>query len=160
MAINMYVKSLVSNLNGDKQGKTVYYAWPKDNDRVELSDVLDYVVDATSLARGDAKNCIETFFEIVCKSLQHGSLVDLGDLGSFKVVVPSKYMDTPEDVTVAKALKTPKIQFTPKQAMLNAAKSVSVTIDHGYTPTAAEAAEGATGAGSDTSQQGGDEGGD
>ena len=38
-------------------------------------------------------------------------------------------MDTPEEVTVADALKTPKIVFTPKQKMRDAANSVELSID-------------------------------
>ena len=38
-------------------------------------------------------------------------------------------MDTPEEVTVADALKTPKITFTPKQKMRDAANAVELSID-------------------------------
>ena len=55
--------------------------------------------------------------------------VDLAELGSFRLTVPSKMMDTPEEVTVADALKTPKITFTPKQKMRDAANSVELSID-------------------------------
>ncbi|MCD7721713.1 MAG: HU family DNA-binding protein [Prevotellaceae bacterium] len=160
MALEMYVKSKTSTL-GTRAGQTVYYATPKQNDRMELEKVLNHVVNATSLARGDAKNCIESFFEVVCEALSDGKLVDLGEMGSFKVIVPSKYMDTPEDVTVSKALNTPKIQFKAKKAMTAAAKSVSVTIDHSfgeYATTGSSGSTTGTGAGSDTSseEQGGD----
>ena len=35
-------------------------------------------------------------------------------------------MDTPDEVTVANALKTPKIVFTPKQKMRDAANALSI----------------------------------
>ena len=51
-------------------------------------------------------------------------------------------MDSPDDVTVAKALKTPKIVFTPKQKMRDAANEVQLSVDRvkpvdvpGVTPT-------------------------
>ena len=40
-------------------------------------------------------------------------------------------MDTPEEVTVKDALKTPKIVFTPKQKMRDAANAVELSIDKG-----------------------------
>ena len=40
-------------------------------------------------------------------------------------------MDTPDEVTVANALKTPKIVFTPKQKMRDAANAVELSIDKG-----------------------------
>ena len=55
--------------------------------------------------------------------------MDLAELGSLRLIVPSKMMDTPEEVTVADALKTPKITFTPKQKMRDAANAVELSID-------------------------------
>lgn len=40
-------------------------------------------------------------------------------------------MDTKEEVTVKDALKTPKIVFTPKQKMRDAANAVELSIDKG-----------------------------
>ena len=45
-------------------------------------------------------------------------------------------MDTPEEVTVADALKTPKITFTPKQKMRDAANAVELSIDRPKQETA------------------------
>lgn len=50
-------------------------------------------------------------------------------MGSLRLIVPSKMMDTPEEVSVADALKTPKITFTPKQKMRDAANAVELSID-------------------------------
>lgn len=50
--------------------------------------------------------------------------MDLAELGSFRLVVPSKMMDSAAEVTVKDALKTPKIVFTPKQKMRDAARSI------------------------------------
>ena len=55
--------------------------------------------------------------------------MDLAELGSLRLIVPSKMMDTPEEVSVADALKTPKITFTPKQKMRDAANAVELSID-------------------------------
>lgn len=57
--------------------------------------------------------------------------VDLAELGSLRLTVPSKMMNTPEEVTVTNALKTPKITFTPKQKMRDAANKVELSIDQG-----------------------------
>ena len=62
--------------------------------------------------------------------------VDLAELGSFRLTVPSKMMDSPEEVTVADALKTPKITFTPKQKMCDAANAVELSIDRPKKETA------------------------
>ena len=72
----------------------------------------------------------------MCDALKLGMSVDLAELGSLRLVVPSKMMDTPEEVTVADALKTPKIIFTPKQKMRDAANSVELSIDRPKKETA------------------------
>ena len=68
---------------------------------------------------------------VVCDALQLGMSVDLAELGSFRLVVPSKMMDSAAEVTVKDALKNPKIVFTPKQKMRDAANAVELSIDKG-----------------------------
>ncbi len=136
MAIEFGIKSKVSTL-GDRKGQTVYYAWPKMNQHMTNDEVIEHIVDATSLAKGDVKNALTSLTEVVNEALSRGSSVDLAELGSLRVVVSSKMMDSPEEVTVANALKTPKITFTPKSEMLAAAKSVKLSIGHSAGVTAA-----------------------
>ncbi len=158
MAIEFGIKSKVSTL-GDRKGQTVYYAWPKMNQHMTNDEVIEHIVDATSLAKGDVKNALASLTEVVNEALSRGSSVDLAELGSLRVVVSSKMMDTPEEVTVANALKTPKITFTPKSEMLAAAKSVKLSIDHSAGVTAASSGD--TTADKDTepgAETGGEEG--
>ncbi len=159
--LEMFVKSKVTAI-GTRAGQTVYYAWPKQNQHMTNDEVIEHIVEATSLARGDVKNALVSLSEIVKEALQRGSSVDLAELGSLKVVVPSRYMDTPEEVTAAAALKTPKIQFKAKQEMASAAKSVSVSVDHSFTASSSSTTDtevnGSTGTGS--SGSGSEEGGE
>lgn len=69
----------------------------------------------TSLSEGDVKNALVSLSNIVCDALKMGMSVDLAELGSIRIVVPSKMMDTPKEVTVKDAQKPPKIVFTPTQ---------------------------------------------
>ncbi len=137
MAIEYYVKQKVLAV-GNRAGQTVYYATPKMTQHMTADEVVDHIVNATSLTRGDVKNALISLAEVVNEALSNGYSVDLEELGSLKVVATSNMMDTPEDVTVAKALNTPRIQFNPKQPMLNAAKRVSLVIDHSFKPDGIE----------------------
>lgn len=58
-----------------------------------------------------------------------GMSVNLAELGSLRLSVPSKMMNSAEEVTATNALKTPKIVFTPKQKMRDAANGVELSID-------------------------------
>lgn len=122
------IKSRVITI-GNRKGQTVYYAYPKSQQKLTNKMLIDRIVRETSLSEGDVKNALVSLSNVVCDALQQGMSVDLAELGSLRLTVPSKMMDTPEEVTVKDALKTPKITFTPKQKMRNAANAVELSID-------------------------------
>ena len=122
------IKSKVLTI-GNRKGQTVYYAYPKSQQKLTNKMLVERIVRETSLSEGDVKNALISLSNVVCEALQMGMSVDLAELGSFRTVVPSKMMDTPEQVTVKDALKTPKIVFTPKRKMRDAANAVELSID-------------------------------
>ena len=118
---------------GKREGQTVYFAKLKTQQKLTNEMVIERIVRETSLSEGDVKNALVSLSNIVCDALKLGMSVDLAELGSFRLTVPSKMMDSPEEVTVADALKTPKITFTPKQKMRDAANAVELSIDRSST---------------------------
>lgn len=126
--IDFEIKSKTQPI-GTRKGQTVYYAQPKSQQYFTNKMVIDRIVRETSLSEGDVKNALVSLSNIVCDALQQGMSVDLAELGSLRLTVPSKMMNTPEEVTVKDALKTPKITFTPKQKMRDAAGKVELSID-------------------------------
>ena len=98
------------------------------------------------------KNALVSLSNIVCDALKMGMSVDLAELGNLRVSVPSKMMDTAAEVTAKDALKTPKIVFTPKQKMRDAANQVELSIDKGTVTTSSSGGmSGGDGEGSDGS---------
>lgn len=108
---------------GKHKGKTMYYAAPVAQDKITTRQVEDRIVNATALSRADVRAAITALAEIVREEMFSGRAVDLADLGSFKVISSGKRMETEKAVT-ADTLKTPRIQFFPKQEMRNRAKNV------------------------------------
>ena len=136
--IEFGIKSKTQTI-GDRKGETVYYAQPKSQQKLTNDMLIERIVRETSLSAGDVRSALTSLSNVVNESLELGMSVDLAELGSIRVVVTSKMMDSPEEVTVKNALKTPKVVFTPKDAMRNAAKSVELSIDHSsITPATAE----------------------
>lgn len=146
--LDFEVKSRVQPV-GERKGQTVYYAQLKSQQKLTNKMLIDRIVRETSLSEGDVKNALVSLSNVVCESLQLGMSVDLAELGSLKVSVTSKMMDTPEEVTVKDALNTPKVTFTPKQKMRDAANAVELSIDRVGTRTS-------TGGGTATNPDGGD----
>ena len=130
--MDLEIKEKVQTI-GKHKGETVYYAYPKTQQKMSLDMVVERIVRETSLSAGDTRNALISLANVVCDALKMGMSIDLGDLGSFRLTVPSKMMDSAEEVTVKDALKNPKIIFTPKQKMRDAANSVELSIDHGDT---------------------------
>ena len=116
---------------GNRKGQTVYYAYPKSQQKLTNDMVVERIVRETSLSEGDVKNALVSLSNIVCDALQLGMSVDLAELGSFRLVVPSKLKDSPAKVTEKDTLKTPNIGFTPKQKMRDAANAAALRIDTG-----------------------------
>ena len=124
--IEFEVKSKTQPI-GKRKGQNVYYAQPVSQQHLTNKMVVDRIVRETSLSAGDVSNALISLGAIVRDALELGQSVDLADLGSFRIVVPAKMMDTEVEVT-ADSLKAPKIVFTPKAAMRNAAKSVELRV--------------------------------
>ena len=124
--IEFEVKSKTQPI-GKRKGQTVYYAQPVSQQHLTNKMVVDRIVRETSLSAGDVSNALISLGTIVRDALELGQSVDLADLGSFRIVVPAKMMDTEAEVT-AESLKSPKIVFTPKAAMRTAAKSVELRV--------------------------------
>lgn len=127
--LDFEIKTRVLNV-GNRKGQTVYYAQPKAQQKLTNEMVIERIVRETSLSEGDVKNALISLSNVVCDALKLGMSVDLAELGSFRLSVPSKMMDTEKAVTVKDALKNPKIIFTPKQKMRDAANQVELSIDH------------------------------
>ena len=138
---------------GNRKGQTVYYAYPKSQQKLTNDMVVERIVRETSFSEGDVKNALVSLSNVVCDALKMGMSVDLAELGSLRLVVPSKMMDSAAEVTVANALKPPKIVFTPKQKMRDAANKVELSIDRdtAITSSPGDGNEGGSDTGSDGS---------
>lgn len=145
--IEFEVKSKKQTI-GSKKGQIVWYAQPKSVQKLTNKMVVDRIVRETSLSAGDVSNALISLGAIVRDALLMGASVDLADLGSFRVYVPSSMVDKEIDVTAA-TLKTPKIVFTPKMQMRDSAKSVELVVDNPKRRKQQQGSQGGNGSGED-----------
>ena len=75
---------------GNRKGQTVYYAYPKSQQKLTNKMLIERIVRETSLSEGDVSNALISLSNIVCDALKMGMSVDLAELGSLRLVVPSK----------------------------------------------------------------------
>lgn len=126
--IEFKIKQRVAPI-GRRKGQTVYYAMPKETRKLSYEALVNRIVRGTSLSAGDVSNALISLSEVVCDALREGMSVDLAQLGNLRLSVPSRRMDSPEEVTVRGALKQPRILFKPKRAMRQAVGEVQLSID-------------------------------
>lgn len=119
---------------GKHKDKTMYYAAPKEPIRLTTAMVEEQIVEKTSLARGDVRNAITSLAEIIKSTLLLGGVVDLADLGTFKVEANGRMVATEAEVN-ATTIKTPHIRFYPKHDMRERAKSVGLSVDRPDKPS-------------------------
>ena len=124
--INFEIKSRTITA-GDRKGQKGYYAAAQSPQQVPLRTVIERIVRETSLSAGDVLNALTSLGAIVRDSLEQGHGVDLGELGSLRLLVASRVMNTPEEVTV-KSLKEPRILVAPKKAMREQAQHVELHV--------------------------------
>lgn len=114
---------------GKNKGKRVYYAQSQNVQRLTPAAIEQHIVSNTALALGDIRHAIASLTEVVCWGLSQGLAVDLGDLGTFKVVAQSKQVTELKDAN-ASNIKRPQLRFFPKHKMRHAAQSVSISVMH------------------------------
>ena len=114
---------------GKMKGKTVYIAIPKGQQKISPEMVLERIVRETSLSEGDARNVIITLRNLILECARMGTGLDLGDIFSLRVNVPSKMEENEKDVC-AKSLKTTKLTLTWKESVRKALKELQVDVDN------------------------------
>ena len=114
---------------GKMKGKTVYIAVPKGQQKISPEMVLERTVRETSLTEGDARNVIITLRNIISDCARMGTGLDLGDIFSLRVNVPSKMEENEKDVC-AKSLKAPRLTLTWKSPVRKALKELQVDVDN------------------------------
>lgn len=112
---------------GSNKGKTVFYAKPTDAKILSSDAVEDQLISKTMMSRGDIRLALTALAETIQWAIAQGLSVDLGDLGTFKIVAHSKMVLKESDVN-ASNIKRPRVRFYPRQRMREAARSVSISV--------------------------------
>lgn len=89
-----------------------YYAQAINSGRTDLDTVCDEIAEQCALTSADVKAMLDRMNFILNKELRMGRIVQLGELGSFRLGVGSVGAEKEDDFHVA-MIKKPKIIFTP-----------------------------------------------
>ena len=114
---------------GPLKGKKGYGAAPKAQEKFSQNWLIQRIVRETSLSEGDVRNVLITLRNIIIEVVMLGGALDLGDIFSLRVSMPSTFIEKEEDVT-SKVLKKPGIIVTWKDNIRQALKGIEVEVDN------------------------------
>lgn len=89
-----------------------FYASPTTRGSVGIIEISNDVAGSSSLSRGDLYNAIISLIDQMPKYLLNGYSVQLGDLGTFRIVFSSEGVEHEEEFNVSK-MRDVKIYFLP-----------------------------------------------
>ena len=115
---------------GPRKGQKAYGAEPKSINKFSQAWLVERIVRETSLSEGDVRNVLITLRNIVKEVVTLGGSLDLGDIFSLRTTIPSRMLEKEEDVTVASALKRPRIIVPWKDAIRKALGKIEVEVDN------------------------------
>lgn len=93
-------------------GTKKYYASAVTTGNLDIEELTEQIERISTVSGADIRAVLYGIVDVVPKLLANGNIVQIGDLGSFRVSVSSEASDTAEEVTAAK-IKKSKILFRP-----------------------------------------------
>ncbi|WP_373818573.1 HU family DNA-binding protein [Porphyromonas loveana] len=127
--LNLSVKSQVMKI-GKHKGKTMFYAQVDKPKVIEYEDVIKDIAEMSSLTTGDVRNAIDRLAYYLQRELTEGNTVKLGQIGTFRVVVPSKYVETEKEVN-ASIIKKARIRFYINRTLTAVAENIRFAVYRG-----------------------------
>ena len=127
--LNLSVKSRLMKI-GKHKGKTMYFAQVDKPKVIEYEDVIKDIAEMSSLTTGDVRNAIDRLAYYLQRELTEGNTVKLGQIGTFRVAVPSKFVEKEKEVN-ASILKKAKIQFYINRTLSSVAENIRFAVYRG-----------------------------
>ncbi|WP_075558349.1 HU family DNA-binding protein [Parabacteroides timonensis] len=99
-------------LSGDDKGKTKTYAVAKSSNYCDMEKLCELISSRSAMSSADVKAILDSLNWAMGLELRSGSIVQVGEFGSFRFSVRSKGTET-EDAFNASMIKKARIIFSP-----------------------------------------------
>ena len=90
----------------------LYYAQAVSSGEMTFEELCDDIAETCTLTSADVKACLDRMTWALAKNLQAGRIVQLGELGNFRMTIGSKGTITKEEFD-ASLIRKPKVTFYP-----------------------------------------------
>lgn len=102
----------------DKDAAPKYYACAQKQSNVDLDNIAQRIAFATTATRADVMAVITATIDYLMDDLKAGHSVNLGELGTFRIMINSKGAATAEDFTVD-LIKSAHVRYFPSKKIKN-----------------------------------------
>lgn len=113
-------------LNGPEEGQEKYYAVAKASGIASLDHMCMLIGARSTVSSADVKGVLDSLNWAMDLELRAGRLVQLGELGNFRLTISSEGTATEKDLTADK-IKKARIIFSPGSALRETRKTVTFT---------------------------------
>lgn len=123
---------------GALEDAKLYYAQAISNGTMTFDELCEDVAETCTLTSADVKAVLDRINYILDKNLRAGRIVQMGEMGNFRMAVGSTGSATPEEFS-ADQIKTPRIVFSPGSKLRGSRKNTKFerfTINAGSDPDA------------------------
>lgn len=141
MALKFKLINRTLSIKGVK--KPVYYAQSTASGVTSKEQVIALVEKISAVSSGDVKSVLDTLSTILALEMKAGRIVDLGDLGRFRMSARSKATEKEEEFT-QKNLLRPRVLFVPGKEIMRARQEARYELNPLTTTTKKKPNEGET----------------
>lgn len=113
-------------LNGPAAGQERYYAVAKAAGITRLDQMCELIGARSTVSSADVKGVLDSLNWAMAMELKAGRLVQLGELGNFRLSISSKGVATEDEVTAERVTGT-RILFSPGAALRHAQSTMAFT---------------------------------
>lgn len=99
--------------NGVTASKGKYVAKVRHYQTVDFDAIADRITESSTLTKADVIATLTAFGEEMQRSLQEGDVVEMPNIGKFKLEMEVVPVDNPEDFTPAKHLRRMQLHVLP-----------------------------------------------
>jgi DNA-binding protein, histone-like, putative len=103
---------------GNKESLKKYYAMAISNGFTDFEHLCRMITERSMASSADVKGILDNLNFVIDLELQAGRIVQLGELGNFRMTIGSEGVEEESDFNKS-MLRKPRVVFTPGKALQN-----------------------------------------
>jgi predicted histone-like DNA-binding protein len=111
-------------IGGDEMGETRYYAMAKCTGIAGVDKICKLISARSAISSADVKAVFDSLAWVMDLELSSGNVVQLGELGNFRLSISSEGMENKKELNASKIRKA-RIIFSPGAVLRNTKQNVS-----------------------------------